>query len=235
LAAVEINDIVVIKVACPAGLDTPAEVSDAGGALACSPTGTVGSIGDPPSGYVWDPEPIEFDLQLALETPDETLTLDDASPGGAGDGGCNTVTLVCTDVSAYTWAGVTAGPTTVTQVTAPNGYEFGWATASTLSGDPIDFAVQGSSISFDFSGMADQVLVVIYDITPAGGPTPTPTPTPAPGATARPAVTPPATSTVAASPDREASVDGALLSSLALIGGVGALVAIGARRRRPTN
>jgi hypothetical protein len=238
LEAIEINDIIVMKVACPAGLDTPEEVEAAGGAAACSPTGTVGSIGDPPPGYVWDPEPIEFDLQLTLDTPDESLTLDDASPGGAGDGVCNTMTLVCTEVSAYTWAGVTAGETTVTQVTAPDGYEFGWAEAGTITGDPVGFTIQGSSINFDSSGLVDQVLVVIYDIVPAGvtpTPTPTATPTPAPGATARPTVTPPATSTDGAVPVPSPIGDAGLMASIALLGGIGTIAIVGALRGRRTD
>jgi hypothetical protein len=196
LSATEITNIVVGAYACPAGIDSPESLEAAGGRFVCSPVALPDAFPPLEDGYTWDPEPIETDLDIELDLPDGR-TLDLADSAASGGGSCNTVTLVCAPGRDYTWDSVSAGETTVTQVTLPAGYVFGWAAVMSDSnnGDaPPVIGTQGRSVTFDTASLDRGAYVYFVAIVAGAGPTPTP----GVGPTNRPTLTPPPTDTASA-------------------------------------
>jgi len=234
LGGLEITSLSISKLACPAGVDGPEDIGGPGDPV-CA-TVRPGPIDAPPDGYVWDPEPVGFAWEAEVfEADDNHLTLDDASLEGGGT--CNPSTLTCGTSFAYEFGEILAGETEATQLSAPPGYEFGWVEViSSIEGgpEPAILDTSGSSVLFDSSG-TDGVAVRFYDIIPAGAeptPVPTATPTPAPGATARPAVTPPATDSDARAAAQEPAGTGSLTATLAVVFVLGAAALLAWRRAR---
>lgn len=154
----------VAKAVCPAKIKTPADLL-AAPAGTCTVAARIGDIGDPPPGLVWRPAPTEFDMQVTLTHSGGTLTLDEAEADGGGTCGPRS----CTPGRSYTWPEVSLGQTTITELTFPKGYRFGWATIqSTTEGGVAPAAtvdVAHASISFDTSAFAssDGLSIVLYD------------------------------------------------------------------------
>ena len=234
LDGLEIVTLSVGKLACPAGVDGPEDLGGPGDPQ-CS-TVRPGPIDAPPDGYVWDPEPVGFDWEVEVIEPDDNV-LTEADASGEGGGTCNPATLTCGTSFGYEFGEILAGGTEVTQLTAPPGYQFGWAEVFSVTEggpEPVVLGTDGSTIAFDSSG-TEGVGVRFFDIIPAGAeptPVPTPTPTPAPGATVRPVVTPPATD----SDDRAGVGDprsmGGLAAALSLVGVLGTAVLLTGQRAR---
>jgi hypothetical protein len=133
--------------ACPPGISTPAQLDAAGGADAvCAVAGKVGEFSWLPAGYSWQITPIEFDLQAALKPRGRKLTSSEPTAGGY----CNPTTLQCHAFQAYGWFNVPTGPATLTELTVPPGYLFGWATVS-ANGIPRDSTYDVSSRSVTFT------------------------------------------------------------------------------------
>jgi hypothetical protein len=160
----QIMSVNIRKFVCPGSIRTPADLL-AAPAGTCTVAARTGDIGDPPPGYTWSPKPTEFNMQVRLDTDAGSLTLDDADLDGGGTCGART----CTPGRSYTWENLTPGPMTMTELTFPKGYRFGWATIQARAdGDPaptgtVDVATQ--SISFDLTnfGATDGVSIAIYD------------------------------------------------------------------------
>jgi hypothetical protein len=236
LDGLEIVTLSVGKLACPAGVDGPEDLGGPGDPV-CS-TVRPGPIDAPPDGYVWDPEPVGFDWAVEVIEPDDNI-LTEADASGEGGGTCNVVTLTCGTSFGYEFGEILAGDTEVTQLTAPPGYEFGWAEAFSLTEDgpePVMLGTDGSTIAFDSSG-TEGVVVRFFDIVPAGAeptPVPTPTPTPGQGATVRPIVTPPATDTYDRAGVGDPRAVSGLAAALSLVGVLGTAVLLAGRRARRT-
>jgi hypothetical protein len=104
-------------------------------------------------------------MQVRLDTESGALTLNDADIDGGGTCGGKT----CTPGRWYTWQNLTPGPMTMTELTFPKGYKFGWATVGPQAeGDPVPtgtVSVGQHSISFDMTdfGFTDGVSISIYD------------------------------------------------------------------------
>jgi len=150
---------------CPGSIRTAADVLAAPFGT-CTVAARTGDIGDPPAGFTWSPKPTQFDMRVSLTTVDGTLTLDDAEADGGGT--CSGKT--CSILSwPYVWQDLTPGPMTVTALTAPKGYKFGWATIGpTVDGESAPSGtvnVAQHSISFDMTafGSNDGALISIYD------------------------------------------------------------------------
>jgi CHRD domain-containing protein len=154
----------VAKAVCPARIKTPADLL-AAPAGTCTVAARTGDIGDPPPGHIWRPAPTEFDMQVTLTHQGGTLTLDDAETEGGGTCGPR----FCSAGRSYSWPVVSLGQTTITELTFPRGYRFGWATIqSTTEGGSAPAAtvdVANASITFDTSAFAssDGLSIVLYD------------------------------------------------------------------------
>ncbi len=152
---------------CPGNIRTPADLL-AAPAGTCTVAARTGDIGDPPPGFTWSPKPTEFDMRVTLQTSAATLTLDQADLDGGGT--CGFPKMTCSPGRFYTWQELTTlGPMTVTAVTLPKGYKFGWATVGPIgTGDPAPAGtvdVAHRSVSFDMTnfGATDGVSIAIYD------------------------------------------------------------------------
>jgi len=226
LAGVEITGLSVAMIACPASVDGPEDV-DPVTALPCTNV-RGGTIAPPPDGYTWDPEPIGFDWNASVVTVDgSTYDIGDATLEGGGT--CDPSTLTCRDFLIYEFGEVLAGETTVTQLSAPPGFEFGWARAfSRTEGepDPVILGMDGTSIAFDSSG-TDGVAVWLVEVVAGVAPTAAPS--------NGPRATPPATSTETLAGSETASPwSHGALALVVLSGLFGLSLAYVARRtRRP--
>jgi hypothetical protein len=160
----QITRVNVRKYVCPGNIRTPADLLAAPDGT-CTVAARTGDIGNPPPGYTWSPKPTEFNMQVRLDTEAGALTLDDADLDGGGTCGART----CSPGRSYTWENLTPGPMTLTELTFPKGYKFGWATIGPVSdGQPaptgtVDLAHH--SISFDMTafGDTDGVSIAVYD------------------------------------------------------------------------
>jgi hypothetical protein len=113
--------------ACPASIQSPADLDNAGGPGAvCAVAGQPGDFGALAGGYTWRLAPIEYDLQAAFHVHGTTLTSPEATAGGF----CDTISMVCNAFQAYGWFSVPAGRSVLTESTIPSGYVLGWANAS---------------------------------------------------------------------------------------------------------
>jgi len=122
-----------IEFACPASIQTPSDLVDAGGPRGvCAVAGRTGDFGTLDPGYSWALDPIEFDLQASLHTSDSNvLTNPDPNAGGV----CDSTTMTCDAYQSYAWFGVPSGATTLVEDALPPGFAFGWATISKDGGD----------------------------------------------------------------------------------------------------
>ncbi|MBA2720193.1 MAG: CHRD domain-containing protein [Chloroflexi bacterium] len=156
--------ITVAKAVCPAKIKTPADVL-AAPAGTCTVAARTGEIGDPPAGLRWRPAPLEFDMQVSLTHPGGSLSLDDAE----AEGGSTCGPRFCSPGRSYSWSDPSLGQTTITELTFPKGYHFGWATIqSTTEGGSAPAAsvdIANASISFDTSAFASSegLSIVLYD------------------------------------------------------------------------
>ena len=154
------------KFVCPGSIRTPQDLL-AAPAGTCTVAARTGDIGSPPPGFTWDPKPTEFNMQVRLDTAGGSLTLDDADIDGGGT--CNTLTHTCEPGRWYTWQELAPGPMTMTELTFPKGYKFGWATVGPVGeGDPVPTGsvnVGEHSISFDMTdfGATEGISISIYD------------------------------------------------------------------------
>jgi hypothetical protein len=152
------------KLVCPGAIRTPAQLL-AAPAGTCTPAARTGDFGSPPAGFTWSPKPTEFDMRVSLQTSSGMLSLADADLDGGGTCGDRT----CTPGRWYTWQELAPGPMTMTELTFPKGYKFGWATVlPAADGDPVPSAtvdVANGSISFDMTGFgaSNGIAVFIYD------------------------------------------------------------------------
>ena len=175
------------KAVCPAEIQTPAQLLAAAPGT-CTIAALTGTIGDPPAGSIWDPEPLEFDMQVELEDLGGVLTMDDAELEG---GSVCYPDLHCSPGRSYMWRDLFVGPATVTELTFPDGYRFGWATVySVIEGadpPPSIVDVASASVSFDTTGFEDSdgIGVALFDfLNLPSTATPPPAPTTPPTATA---------------------------------------------------
>jgi len=128
-------------------------------------------------------------MDVQLDDLGGTLTLEDTELEGGG--ACDADS--CTYGFSYAWRDAFVGPTTVTELTFPEGFRFGWATfQASFEGADAPAAtvdVDGASVSFDTTGFGDSdgFLVVLYDFVDVPAPVPSP-------------ILPPPTSTVATEP-----------------------------------
>jgi hypothetical protein len=152
------------KLVCPGSIRTPADVL-AAPAGTCTPAARTGDFGSPLPGHTWDPKPTEFDMQVSLQTQDGTLTLADADLDGGGTCGPKT----CTPGRWYTWQELAPGPMTMTELTFPKGYKFGWATVGpqvdgeTVPGATVDVAHHAISFDMTAYGATNGISITIYD------------------------------------------------------------------------
>jgi CHRD domain len=166
-AVVRVN---VQKFVCPGRIRRVADLLAASPGT-CTVAARTGDIGSPPPGFTWSPKPTEFDMQVELQTGSGVLTLDQADLDGGGTCGGKT----CSPGRSYTWSELSPGPMTMTELTFPKGYKFGWATigAITEGGEAPAATVDVAhhSISFDLTGFdaSDGVFISIYDF--RGAPT----------------------------------------------------------------
>jgi hypothetical protein len=183
LEPIDVTRVTLGKFVCPPEIQTPADLA-AAAIGTCTIAGLTGTIGDPPAGHTWDPEPLEFDMQVQLEDDGGLLTMDDAELDGGSTCGATT----CAPGRTYTWSDVFVGPTTVTELTFPTGYRFGWATLGPVSdgGTVPDATVDtdAGSISFDTTGLGgeDGFSVALYDFADVAPPSEPPPSEPPPSA-----------------------------------------------------
>jgi len=202
-----INGITVAKAVCPAEIQTSAELL-AAPAGTCTPAARTGDVDPPPPGTVYDPPVLLFDMEIELEDPGGTLTIDDAEL----DGGFSCDLDSCSGSRTYRWGDAFVGPSNVFEATFPEGYQFGWATIqSALQGGDTPAATvdtESGRIFFDTTGFGDSdgFLVTLYDFIGTSAPS------------AGPTVTLPATST-APSPRTPTGSNSLLAAALILFAG----------------
>jgi len=227
LAALDITWVNVYKAVCPPEIQTPADL-DQGGAETCVPAWRTGDL-DLPAGYTWEIEPVEFDMDIEVVDDSGTLTIADAElEGGAS---CSSITMTCTGRRGYGFYPIVQGPVSVTQLSTPAGYRFGWAIASSAvegeAAPPFDVDVDGASITLDSTGFDQAVSVTIYDFAGAQTPSPSVLITPPPAPTLL--ITPPPTSTAGVPRSTPSFLPLTLVAGLLTMVG---FVAFGARRAR---
>jgi hypothetical protein len=161
-----LNVVDFIEYACPASIQTPTDLADAGGPRGlCAVAGRNGDFGTLDPGFSYDVEPIEFDLQASLHTSDSNVLTDpEASAGGV----CDPVTKICSAYQNYAWFGVPSGGTTLVEDAPPPGFAFGWATVSIDGGPDQAGTVDAAASSFTFTTTdANQsAFVTVINITP---------------------------------------------------------------------
>jgi len=160
------TSVTILTLACPGGVRSIADVDETSFAP-CTNVARPGDIAPPPTGYVYDPKPIAFDLHATVTDDAGTRTLAEAEPDGGGT--CDTTTRVCRIARSYSWSELVSGTTTVAIANAPRGYRVGFVRVTTIEGDPVDATVSadGRTISFDSTGI-DWVSIVVFDV--RGGP-----------------------------------------------------------------
>jgi hypothetical protein len=167
---IQFTQIVAVSVrefVCPGSVRTAADALPApeGTCTVAARTGDLPAV--PLPGYTWSQKPTLFDMRVNLTTDDGVLTLDDADrEGGYTCGPAKTCTVYS---EPYAWRDLAPGPMTVTALTAPRGYKFGWATIGpSLEGETAPTGtvnVGQHSVSFDMThfGSNDGVLISIYN------------------------------------------------------------------------
>ena len=149
---------------CPGSIRTVADALAAPDGT-CANASRTGDFGLP-AGHTWTSKPIEFDMRIQLETDGQVLTLNDADLEGGFTCGPKTCTP---PFSTFSWNELAPGPMTLTALTAPRGYRFGWATivpASEGEAAPTGTVnAANHSISFDMTDFGDTqgVLITVYD------------------------------------------------------------------------
>jgi hypothetical protein len=119
-----INSVNFTVYACPASIQSPADLETAGGASeVCAVGGRAGDFGTLPDGWTWRIDPVEYALQASVKVHGTLLTNPEANAGGS----CSSSTMTCRAFQAYGWFGVPAGRLTLTETTVPPDYTFGWA------------------------------------------------------------------------------------------------------------
>jgi hypothetical protein len=128
----------------------------------CVNAARTGDIDPAPPGFQYDPKPILFDLEATITDSTQTQTLDQAELDGGGS--CNPDTMTSFIARGYLWFGVTEGPVSVQQLTAPTGYRFGTALVS-VEGSPLEAEIDKSTgtVSFDTAGVSGTVSVAVFD------------------------------------------------------------------------
>jgi hypothetical protein len=150
--------------ACPASIQSPADLDNAGGPGAvCAVAGQPGDFGTLPDGFTWRIAPIEYDLQASYQVHGKMLTVPEATAGGF----CDPNSMTCNAFQAYGWFGVPSGRATLTESTVPSGYVLGWANAS-ADGTPIAATTDaaGASVTIRPPHGAQTVYVELIDIVP---------------------------------------------------------------------
>src|SRR5436190_17647554 len=101
LAKPTINAVSFTVYACPAWIQSPADLANAGGeGVACAVAGRAGDFGSLQPGYTWAIDPVEYDLEASLAASGgSTLT----SPEPTAGGFCDTITMVCHAFQSYGW------------------------------------------------------------------------------------------------------------------------------------
>jgi hypothetical protein len=163
----QIVTVTVREFVCPGSVRTAADALPApeGTCTVAARTGDLPSV--PLAGFTWSQKPTLFDMRVNLTTDGGVLTMDDAEPDGGYTCGPG---KTCTVYSyPYAWRDLAPGPMTVTALTAPMGYKFGWATIGPIAEGQAAPAgtvnVAQHSISFDTTqfGSQDGVSITIYD------------------------------------------------------------------------
>jgi hypothetical protein len=165
VAAPAVSSVSIAVYACPASIQTPEDLVNAGGAsAACAIAGRPGDFGTLPPGFTWEIDPIEYDLESSIATSDGSVQTD---PEATAGGFCNTTTMTCHAYQAYGWFNLASGKMTVTEDAAPTGYSFGWADVSIggkAARSTLDAAT--SSVSFRAHPNTQNVLVLLINIVP---------------------------------------------------------------------
>jgi hypothetical protein len=163
--AATVNSVSFTEYACPANIQTPTDLANAGGAdAACAVAGRTGDFGTLEPGFTWEIDPVEYDLQATLVGGDgSVLTNPDATAGGF----CNPTAMTCHAYQNYGWFGVAAGKLLLTEDTVPTGYTFGWAEIQ-INGKAGRGTVDATarSISLRAHPHIDQVFIRIINIVP---------------------------------------------------------------------
>jgi hypothetical protein len=163
--AATVNSVTFTEYACPPSIQSPTDLANAGGASAvCAVAGRPGDFGTLETGFTWEIDPIEYDLEATLVAGDgSVLTNPDPTAGGF----CNTTTMTCHAYQNYGWFGVSAGKLLLTEDTVPTGYVFGWADAQ-INGRAARATVDATarSISLRAHPHVDSVFIQIINITP---------------------------------------------------------------------
>jgi hypothetical protein len=164
LAAPTISSASIVVYACPASIQTPADLDAAGGPdEVCAVGGRPGDFGTLEDGFTWRIAPIEFDLQASLRVHGARLSNPEPTAGGS----CNTTTMTCNAFQAYGWFNFPAGKTKLTEATVPPGYGFGWAVVY-VDGQPASATtdVAARSVTLTPPRGAQSIFVQFINIVP---------------------------------------------------------------------
>src|SRR5919197_5987856 len=141
-----LNAVTFTVYACPASIQTPADLETAGGpSEICAVGGKVGAFPTLSGGYSWTITPIEYDLQASAHVHGARLSNPQATAGGS----CDSETFMCHAFQAYGWFNVPVGRLTLTETTVPPGFSFGWA----------NVYVDGQAVSASVDSAARTILV----------------------------------------------------------------------------
>ena len=161
---------------CPASVQDPPDYDPAHQPNPCTLAAAVGTVDPPPDGFTYDPEPLLFDLQIQIDGLDGVHEMGTAEVVESGT--CDPATFLCTIGRSYRWM-VASGPVTVTALTVPPGYRFGWAVGDAdIESVDIhpDVDVSARRVSFDQDEWGGGVTIRIANfLTAAVAPTPPPT------------------------------------------------------------
>jgi len=163
-AAPSLNVVDFTVYACPASIQSPADLDNAGGPSAvCAVAGRPGDFGTLADGYTWRIDPIEYDLEASYHVHGTTLTSPEATAGGY----CDTITMICNAFQAYGWFNVPKGTATLTETTIPAGYALGWANVS-ADGQAIAATTDAAagSVTIRAPRGAQSIYVELIDIVP---------------------------------------------------------------------
>jgi hypothetical protein len=142
-AAPRLDRVTFTVYACPASIQTPDDLANAGGPFeACAVAGRTGDFGFLFPGFHWRTDPIEYDLQASLRGRGRPLTNPEATAGGT----CDPDILECTAFQAYGWFNTPAGRFKLALATLPTGFGVGWANVY-VDGQATTVAVDAASQS----------------------------------------------------------------------------------------
>ena len=165
VAAPAISSVSIAVYSCPASIQTPADLANAGGAAAvCSIAGRPGDFGTLEPGFTWDIDPVEYALQATISTSDGSTQSD---PEPVAGGFCDGSTMTCHAYQAYAWFNLAAGTMTVTEDAPPPGTQFGWAEVLFDGKAGRSTSNAGtSSVTFRAHPHIQNVLVLLINIVP---------------------------------------------------------------------